>query len=221
MDRADGYTARWHLINGMPIPKGPALDYVLAALEPTLGALPGGPDKDEDEDAPAIVAQPVDHQSFPEYREIPHATRNMGGDLKPLGIVFHSTYGNATGSLSWIKNSASRVSYHTIIFPNGERHNVVPFNRVAWHAGRSTFKGRSGCNSFTIGLAFEGNLYSRSLSDDEINSAVEIAVKLMRGYGISIDWVTDHRTISPGRKEDIPPATLAMLKDRIAERLNQ
>jgi N-acetyl-anhydromuramyl-L-alanine amidase AmpD len=218
MSIAHGYTARWHLINGLPVPEGPALDYVLDALAPSLGALADSADEGENSDDPAEVGapEPAPIKVFP---EVTHSTANKGGSLKPLGIVFHSSYGSAAGSLSWIKNSASKVSYHTLIFPDGTRHNVVPFDRVAWHAGKSTFRGKSGCNSFTVGLSFEGDLYKRDLTESEIASAVEISVKLMRKYGFGLEWITDHRTISPGRKADIPPKVLAMLKERIAAAL--
>lgn len=220
MSRAAGYSARWHLLNGRPVPKGEPLDYVLAALEPTLGKLPNEMERDEDSTAPATG--PVEAPPAPVlkvYREIPHVTPNMGGTMTPQGIVLHSTYGNVNGSLSWIKNARSRVSYHTLIFEDGTRHNVVPFNRVAWHAGASTFRGRSGCNSFMAGIAFGGNLYTRDLTEDEIESCVEICARLAKRYSFGLEWITDHRTVSPGRKEDIPPAVLAMLKSRIASAL--
>jgi N-acetyl-anhydromuramyl-L-alanine amidase AmpD len=215
MDLAPGYTARWHILNGKPVPEGPPLDFVMAALASSLGPVSGVIDEDDEtQDEPA---EQVEQSPSPvrAYNEFPHTTPNKGGTMKPQGIVFHSSYGSAAGSVHWIKNPVSKVSYHTMIFPDGARHNLVPFNVVAWHAGRSTFRGRSGCNSFTIGLAFEGDLYQRTLSEDEIASAVEISVRLMRKYGIGLEWVTDHRTISPGRKADLPPQVLAMLKERI------
>lgn len=213
MNRAAGYTARWHLLNGLPVPQGEPMAYVLAALEPHLGKPQASVQVDETDDEPEDRPEPK------EYPETLHSTKNMGGTMRPLGIVFHSSYGSAAGSLSWIKNPSSKVSYHTLIFPDGHRHNVVPYDRQAWHAGRSSFRGRSGCNGFMIGLAFEGDLYRRQLTEDEIESAVGLAVELARKYGFGLDWVTDHRTVSPGRKEDIPPAVLAMLRERIAAAL--
>jgi N-acetyl-anhydromuramyl-L-alanine amidase AmpD len=218
MNTSAGYTARWHLLNGLPVPKGEPLEYVLGALATTLGPMPSAMEGNEVGDA--VTAPPAPPVPAPiRYKEVSHATENKGGTMQPLGIVFHSSYGSAAGSLSWIKNPASKVSYHTMIFPDGTRHNVVPFNRIAWHAGQSTFRGRSGCNGFTIGISWEGNLYTRQLTEDEIASAVELAVRLMRQYNIGLDWVTDHRTVSPGRKEDIPPGVLAMIKSRIAAAL--
>jgi AmpD protein len=225
MDLAPGYTARWHLLNGLPVPQGPPLDFVLRALAPSLGALPTDLEAHEHADAPPAPAAPAPAPAAPapapaaasrSYRETGYTTPNMGGAMRPQGIVLHSTYGAAAGSLAWVRNTASRVSYHTIIFPDGTRHNVVPYDRVAWHAGQSSFRGRSGCNAFMVGLAWEGNLYTRQLSEDEIASGVEICARLMRQYGFGLDWVTDHRTVSPGRKEDIPPAVLAMFKARLA-----
>lgn len=213
MNLTPGYTARWHLLNGLPVPEGAPLDFVLAALTPSLGALSGAMEVDEDSDEPAEPAtEPAPIRIFP---EVTHSTPNKGGSMTPLGIVFHSSYGSAAGSVSWIKNPASKVSYHTMIFPDGTRHNLVPFNLTAWHAGKSTFRGKSGCNGFMVGISWEGDLYKRQLSEDEIASAVEISVRLMKKYGFGLEWITDHRTVSPGRKADIPPQVLAMVKERI------
>lgn len=211
-----GYNARWHLMNGLPVPKGEPLDYVLNALEKTLGKPVISHFKQDIEEEETPILTP---STTPTYSDIIQSSPNKGGTLIPKGIIFHSSYGSAEGSLSWIKNADSKVSYHTMIFPNGTRYNVVPYDRQAWHAGKSTFKGRSGCNQFMIGLSFEGDLYKRQLTDDEINSAVEIAVRLAKKYNFGIDWITDHRTVSPGRKEDIPPAVLEMLKQKIKAQL--
>lgn len=216
MSNEAGYNARWHLLNGLPVPKGAPLDYVMDALAVTLGPIPGGVDSDESDLPADVVPTRLVART---YKDVSHTTANKGGAMRPQGIVFHSSYGSAAGSLSWIKNSASKVSYHTMIFPDGTRHNVVPFDRVAWHAGQSAFRGRSGCNGFMIGISWEGNLYTRQLSEDEIASAVEVSVRLMREYGFGLEWITDHRTVSPGRKEDIPPSVLSMIKSRIAAAL--
>lgn len=215
-----GYTARWHLLNGLPVPQGPPLAFVLDAIAPKLGALPSTMEQNEDAQSEGVPPiEPIPTPTPKVYRDIELSTPNKGGTLKPLGIVLHSTYGAFAGSLSWIRNAASKVSYHTLIEPNGNRHHVVPFNRVAWHAGVSSFRGRSGCNSFMVGIAWEGNLYRRQLSEDEIESAAQLCARLMREHKFTLDWVTDHRTVSPGRKEDIPPAVLALVKSRIAQLL--
>ncbi|MFX8393273.1 N-acetylmuramoyl-L-alanine amidase, partial [Acinetobacter baumannii] len=44
------------------------------------------------------------------------------------------------------------VSAHVCVFRDGTGTQYVPFDRRAWHAGRSCFEGRSRCNDFSIGI---------------------------------------------------------------------
>ena len=49
-----------------------------------------------------------------------------------------------------------RVSAHFLIRRTGELLQFVPCTRRAWHAGVSTWRGRAGCNDFSIGIELEG-----------------------------------------------------------------
>jgi N-acetyl-anhydromuramyl-L-alanine amidase AmpD len=79
---------------------------------------------------------------------------NVGGALKPTAIILHDTASplNADGPISWLTNPAAKVSAHVVIARDGTITQLVPFNKVAWHAGVSKWNGKSGCNSFTIGI---------------------------------------------------------------------
>lgn len=149
------------------------------------------------------------------FRTMVHSTPNMGGVIDPKGVVFHHSAGSFAGSLSWIKQARSRVSYHVIVEEDGTRHQVVPLNRRAWHAGVSAFRGRSGCNNFMIGFSFSGSTYERSLTGAEISSAVEFVRDNAGKYGWSYDWMTDHRTVSPGRKNDLNPSEWNRLRNAL------
>jgi N-acetylmuramoyl-L-alanine amidase len=79
---------------------------------------------------------------------------NHGGALTPTLIVFHDTAGGmaADGSISWLTDPASKVSAHLVLGRDGVITQLLPFNVVAWHAGKSSWRGRSGCNAFSIGV---------------------------------------------------------------------
>src|SRR5262249_54732484 len=49
-----------------------------------------------------------------------------------------------------------QVSAHVLIRRTGELTQFVPFPKRAWHAGESSFAGRSRCNDFSIGIELEG-----------------------------------------------------------------
>ena len=86
----------------------------------------------------------------------------------------------------------------------------------AWHAGVSSWLGRKDLNSWAIGAAFEGDTNERVLCEAEMASMAEYLVPLMRKYDLVLGDVTDHRTVSPGRKDDLAPTELARFKSYLA-----
>jgi len=116
-------------------------------------------------------------------------------------------------------NPASRVSYHAIVAKDGRRSTLADPDERTWHAGVSSWRGRRDLNSWSVGAAFEGDTYKRTLGDDEMASMAEYLVPIMREYGLALSDVTDHRTVSPGRKNDLNPVELARFKAYLAKRL--
>jgi AmpD protein len=209
MSKEHLYSARWWVMDKMP--EGPPRDELLRVLRAILGPEPGP--VNDPESVPVEIKSPIITPA--RFREVQHSTPNMGGKMKPIGVVFHHSAGSFSGSLSWIKQGRSKVSYNTIIEEDGTRHNVVPLDRVAWHAGKSTFKGRSGCNSFMVGFAFSGSTYDRALTEAELASAVEFVRTYGPRYGWTLDTMTDHRQVSPGRKNNLNPVEWERLKERL------
>ena len=82
---------------------------------------------------------------------------NVGGPLKaPTLLVIHYTGGrNASSAASWLCNKAAKASAHLIIGRGGELIQLVPFDRVAWHAGHSVWRGRPSVNSYSIGIELD------------------------------------------------------------------
>ena len=48
------------------------------------------------------------------------------------------------------------VSAHVLIARDGALTQYVPFDRRAWHAGKSEYCGRATCNDFSVGIELEG-----------------------------------------------------------------
>ena len=57
---------------------------------------------------------------------------------------------------SFKETSRLRVSAHALIRRDGTIVQYVPFGQRAWHAGQSHYRGRAGCNDFSIGIELEG-----------------------------------------------------------------
>lgn len=83
-----------------------------------------------------------------------HPTPNKGGQIEPSLIVVHDTAGDLSdaGAISWLSNPISRASAHFVISREGRITQLASCNVKTWHAGASFYKGRQGCNSFSIGI---------------------------------------------------------------------
>jgi N-acetylmuramoyl-L-alanine amidase len=94
---------------------------------------------------------------------------NVSGMMDPSGAIMHYTAGyTASSAIQTLVSPAAKVSAHLVIDRDGTITQLVPFNRVAWHAGPSAFNGRSGCNGFTIGFEFVNPGYFRIAVDGTI-----------------------------------------------------
>jgi N-acetyl-anhydromuramyl-L-alanine amidase AmpD len=131
----------------------------------------------------------------------------------------HHSGGSYAGGVSWIKNPASRVSYHCLIAKDGRRTVFAIPTQRTWHAGKSEWRGKRDLNSWSVGVAFEGDTNKRELGEAEMASLAEYLAPIMREYRLTLDDVTDHRTVSPGRKDDLAPKALAAVKKFLATRL--
>ena len=92
-----------------------------------------------------------------------------------------------------------QVSAHFFIQRGGELWQFVSCDDRAWHAGRSSHRGRDHCNDFSIGIELEG------LEGDafepaqyETLSALLSAVRLH----YPVRHIAGHEHIAPGRKAD-------------------
>ena len=77
---------------------------------------------------------------------------NVGGALKPRWLVMHFTADGGNTAIDWFSNPKSRASAHLVVSREGKVTQMVPFDRIAWHAGRSLWKGVPGLNSHSIGI---------------------------------------------------------------------
>jgi AmpD protein len=95
-----------------------------------------------------------------------------------------------------------RVSAHCLIRRDGEIVQFVPFNKRAWHAGRSSFAGVENCNDYSIGIELEGTDLD-AYTKKQYDSLAEISAQLMNHYpSISEKRITGHQYVAPLRKTD-------------------
>ena len=167
--------------------------------------------------APSIKPKP----NGPRFKEKQLNTPNVsaGRRIKPQAIVLHHTSGSYAGSVAWCMDPASRVSYHAIVANDGRRTVLADPDERTWHAGVSSWRGKRDLNSWSIGAAFEGDTNTRQLGEPEMASMAEYLLPLIKKYGIPLNSVTDHRTVSPGRKDDLAASELARFKAYLAAQM--
>ena len=98
------------------------------------------------------------------------------------------------------------VSSHLCIARDGELTQYVSFNDRAWHAGMSSYDGRSACNDFSIGIELEG-ADTVAYEAAQYRSLARAVAALCAAYpALSAERLVGHSDISPGRKTDPGPA---------------
>jgi N-acetylmuramoyl-L-alanine amidase len=81
---------------------------------------------------------------------------NIGGAVQHKFLVLHFTAGrNAQESVGWLTSKKAKASAHVVIGRDGSITQLVPFNRVAWHAGASSWEGFEGLNQYSLGIELD------------------------------------------------------------------
>jgi AmpD protein len=133
-----------------------------------------------------------------------------------LGVLFHHSVMSFGQTITFMGDPASQVSYHCLVAPDGTRCMMVQDQHIAWHAGGSSFMGRTRCNDFLLGLSFAGDTYATPLTDAQLDSAMEWLARRWAIRQWTLDRMVDHRQVSAGRKDDLNPIEWDRLRTRIS-----
>jgi N-acetylmuramoyl-L-alanine amidase len=142
-----------------------------------------------------------------------HAARQSAVDV----LVLHYTELPLDESLKVLRDDKrpNRVSAHYVLAEDGTVYRLVPEDRVAWHAGRSHWRGREALNGSSIGIEIV-NLHGdrHDYPDGQIAALIALCRDIIgRHPAIVPRNVVGHSDIAPKRKIDpgllFPWATLA------------
>lgn len=92
-----------------------------------------------------------------------------------------------------------QVSAHLLIKRDGTVVQFVPFNKRAWHAGKSNFNGRENCNDFSIGIELQGS-DNIAYEKNQYKTLIRSIKALKSTYPITN--IVGHNDIAPERKTD-------------------
>jgi AmpD protein len=91
------------------------------------------------------------------------------------------------------------VSAHFVIRRDGECLQFVSVLDRAWHAGRSSWRGRDNCNDYSIGIELEG-LEDTPFEAAQYACLTRLVAALAQAWPIA--GVVGHEHVAPGRKRD-------------------
>jgi N-acetyl-anhydromuramyl-L-alanine amidase AmpD len=143
-------------------------------------------------------------------------------------VVIHYTAGSLDSTLNWFFNPASKVSSHLVIGRDGDVYELFKPDCIAWHAGVSSWRGRSSVNKFSYGIELVATAEDGFTFTDEQYEAIRVALwggKVLSGNGKSYDRlgvateyglsdisagtsdaeILGHEHVAPGRKVDPGP----------------
>lgn len=121
---------------------------------------------------------------------------NQSAPVSPIYLIIHYTAGaSLEGAVNWFKNPEAQASAHLVIGRDGQIVQMVPFNKRAWHAGKSAWGNLEGMNQYSIGIELvnAGKLRRRSdgkwvnwasniIRDDEVTEAIHKSETTAAGW---------------------------------------
>ena len=162
--------------------------------------------------------------------ERPSPNFNVGRQRwTPDIIVCHITDGHFPGSVNWVTNPASQVSYHYMVSQAGEVFQCVDIKNTAWANGTANSGGNNdnrnsllaavrdrmvNANLYTVSIGFEGrHLYTRgAMSPKQLEAAVQlvchIRAEIFRIWGMEVPLdrkhIVSHTDIAPRWRPNCP-----------------
>ena len=110
-----------------------------------------------------------------------------------------------TNRLDWSQHpyfesiQGTTVSAHFYIRRTGELWQFVSADDRAWHAGVSSYRGRSNCNDNSIGIELEG-VAGALFEDRQYGTLGSLCAAILQHYGVT--GIVGHEHIAAGRKID-------------------
>lgn len=92
-----------------------------------------------------------------------------------------------------------QVSAHFVVRREGSLLQFVSCDDRAWHAGASSWNGRSQCNDNSIGIELEG-LEGTAFAPEQYPALARLVQAIAQHYPIA--QIVGHEHIAPGRKHD-------------------
>ena len=143
---------------------------------------------------------------------------SLGRNERIQFVVVHYTATNNEYSIKEL--ISNRVSAHFLVLDEDDNiiYNLVPLDQRAWHAGASSFRGRTNLNDTSIGIEIVSDGIARDRRNDpnryppydayleykpiQIEKVAQIIKYVAARYNIPAKNIVAHSDIAPSRKKD-------------------
>ena len=143
---------------------------------------------------------------------------SLGRNERIQFVVVHYTATNNEYSIKEL--ISNRVSAHFLVLDEDDNiiYNLVPLDQRAWHAGASSFRGRTNLNDTSIGIEIVSDGIARDRRNDpnryppydayleykpiQIEKVAQIIKYVSARYNIPAKNIVAHSDIAPSRKKD-------------------
>ena len=120
-------------------------------------------------------------------------------------IIHYTGMKHESSALNRLCDNKTKVSAHYFIKKDGSILNLIPPLYVAWHAGKSSWKGIKSLNRYSIGIEIQNSGHDHKyekFSQKQIFSTKKLLKYLIDKYKVDLKNVLGHSDIAPGRKKD-------------------
>ena len=151
------------------------------------------------------MTQPFDTPLARRFVASPNYGERVGTDRPDMLILHYTGMPRAEAAFARLADAAAQVSCHYFVFEDGEIVQMVPEQRRAWHAGRSTWEGHDDINSRSIGIevANPGHEWGYvAFPQVQMSAVTQLCRDIVVRHGLRPQHVLGHSDIAPLRKED-------------------
>jgi N-acetylmuramoyl-L-alanine amidase len=124
----------------------------------------------------------------------------------PHMLVAHYTgMRGGEAALARLRDPAAEVSAHYLVEEDGRVFRLVPEERRAWHAGKSSWRGETDVNGASIGIEIvnPGHEFGyRPFPEPQVAAVLALVTDIRGRWTIEDVNIVGHSDIAPDRKED-------------------
>ena len=121
-------------------------------------------------------------------------------------IVLHYTGMRTTEeALARLCSTRHEVSAHYLIDETGQIYQLVPEHKKAWHAGISSWRGKTGVNENSVGIEISNPGHEFGyipFPHAQIEAVIRLCRNIMSRYVVPAYNVIGHSDVAPNRKQD-------------------